>query len=53
MTSCRLYFSFASTISAAQIALCDQLEASLTTGITTRILESFLHEAPGNKLEAA
>lgn len=53
MTLCRLNFSFASRMAAAQIGLCDQLEASLTTGITTRLLEFFLHEALGNKLEAA
>lgn len=53
MTSCRPFCSFASTMAALLITLCDRLETSLTSGINTRLLESFLDEALGNKLEAA
>lgn len=39
----------------ALMALCDQLEASLTTATTTRsrLLEALLHEALGGQSEAA
>ncbi|SEO09564.1 type I restriction enzyme, S subunit [Pseudorhodobacter antarcticus] len=39
----------------ALMALCDQLESSLTTATTTRsrLLQALLHEALGHKLEAA
>lgn len=35
----------------ARLARCDQLEASLTTDTTTRLLEAFLREALGGQLE--
>ncbi len=51
MMSCRLYCAVASTMAAAVMALCDQLEASLTTTCSC-LLESLPHEALGSQTEA-